>query len=134
MKRCFSMLAILMVAVLVFAPGIALSGSPELAAKPAFRWGHNTSDINTLDPAFSTSNPTYTAGGWIFNGLVRVKPGTVDFSKLEGDLAKSWDISDDHLTYTFYLRKGVQWHKGYGEFTAEDVKCSFDRLRDKSVA
>jgi len=134
MKRCFSMLAILMVAVLVFAPGIALSGSPELAAKQVFRWGHNTSDINTLDPAFSTSNPTYTAGGWIFNGLVRVKPGTVDFSKLEGDLARSWDISGDHLTYTFYLRKGVQWHKGYGEFTAEDVKCSFDRLRDKSVA
>ena len=134
MKWRFSILVSLMVVVPMLTPGVALSGSPELAAQQVFRWGHNTSDINTLDPAFSTSNPTYTAGGWIFNGLVRNKPGTVDFNNLEGDLAKSWDISDDHLTYTFHLRKGVQWHKGYGEFTAEDVKCTFERLRDKKVA
>src|SRR3990172_6498984 len=41
-------------------------------------------------------------------------------------LAESWDISPDGLTYTFHLRKGVQFHGGYGELTADDVKYSYD--------
>jgi peptide/nickel transport system substrate-binding protein len=45
-------------------------------------------------------------------------------------LAKSWTISPDGLTYTFNLRDNVQWHKGYGQLTARDVKYSFDRIMD----
>ena len=40
-------------------------------------------------------------------------------------LAESWSISDDFLTWTFNIRKGVQFHKGYGEMTAEDVVWSY---------
>ena len=40
-------------------------------------------------------------------------------------LAESWNISDDFLTWTFNIRKGVQFHKGYGEMTAEDVAWSY---------
>jgi peptide/nickel transport system substrate-binding protein len=40
-------------------------------------------------------------------------------------LAESWSISDDFLTWTFKLREGVQFHKGYGEMTAEDVVYSY---------
>ena len=36
-------------------------------------------------------------------------------------LAKSWEISEDGSTFTFHLNEGVQFHKGYGELTAEDV-------------
>ncbi len=36
-------------------------------------------------------------------------------------LAHSWEVSDDGSTWTFHLNKGVQFHKGYGEMTAEDV-------------
>ena len=36
-------------------------------------------------------------------------------------LAESWEVSPDLLTWTFRLREGVQWHKGFGEFTAQDV-------------
>ncbi len=36
-------------------------------------------------------------------------------------LAKSWEVSDDGSTWTFRLNEGVQFHKGYGEMTAEDV-------------
>ena len=41
-----------------------------------------------------------------------------------GNLAESWSISDDFLTWTFNLKKGVQFHKGYGEMTADDVLYS----------
>jgi len=46
------------------------------------------------------------------------------------DLAEDWEVSEDGLTYTFNLRQGVKWHKGWGDFTAEDVKYSFERIMD----
>jgi len=42
-------------------------------------------------------------------------------------LAESWDVSEDGLTYTFNLRKGVLFHDGT-ELTAEDVAFSMDRM------
>jgi len=43
------------------------------------------------------------------------------------DLAHSWEISPDNKTFTFHLREGVEFHDG-AEFTAEDVKATFDRI------
>ncbi len=39
-------------------------------------------------------------------------------------------MAEDAKTWTFKIRSGAQFHKGYGEVTAEDVKFSFDRARD----
>src|SRR5262247_101626 len=36
-------------------------------------------------------------------------------------LAEKWEVSPDLKEWTFYLRKGVQFHYGFGEFTARDV-------------
>ena len=44
--------------------------------------------------------------------------------QVKGLLAESWSISEDFTTWTFNLNKGVQFHKGYGEMTAEDVVYS----------
>jgi peptide/nickel transport system substrate-binding protein len=41
-------------------------------------------------------------------------------------LAERWVVSEDGLTYDFYLRKGIQFNEGYGEVTAEDVKFSWE--------
>ena len=42
-------------------------------------------------------------------------------------LVKSWTISDDFTTWTLNLQEGVQFHKGYGEMTAEDIGWSLDQ-------
>ena len=118
------------VILLAFCFNPATGFSAELAEKQVWRWGHHTTDCATLDPAFMGGDIVYSTGSYLFNGLVRCKPGTLDFDNLEGDLAESWEVSKDGLVYTFHLRKGVQWHRGYGEFTAEDVKATFDRLKD----
>lgn len=47
------------------------------------------------------------------------------YGELTGDLAESWSISEDKLTWTFNLRKGVTWHDGE-PFTAEDVKWTIE--------
>jgi peptide/nickel transport system substrate-binding protein len=88
----------------------------------------NWGDINTLDPSFMTSTEReFTIMNCIYSGLVKYKVGTWD---IEPDLALSWDISADNKQITFHLRKGVQFQKGYGEVTADDVKFSFERIID----
>ena len=80
----------------------------------------------TLDPHFAATNQEMLVIRNIYNGLLKYKPDTVEIT---GDLATSWDTSADGLTYTFKLRQDVEWQKGFGHFTANDVKGSFDRLR-----
>lgn len=83
-----------------------------------------------LDPAFYTLFEDQARIHQIYNVLMRYKPGTTEF---EPELAERWEASEDGKTYTFYLRKGVQWHKGYGEFTAQDVEFSFNRVLDPAT-
>jgi len=133
MKWRYGFLAVLGIVSFMLTPGDGFSAQEELAAEQVFRWGHGEMDIDTLDPAFAYTSGSYVIQEWIYNGLVRNKLGSLDFDNLEGDLAESWDISPDGLTYTFHLRKGVQWHNGYGEFTSEDVKAHFERILDPKL-
>src|SRR5690606_15212294 len=47
-------------------------------------------------------------------------------------LAESWEVSDDHLSYTFHLRPDVHFSDGT-PLTAEDVKFSFDTVKDPTT-
>jgi peptide/nickel transport system substrate-binding protein len=50
-------------------------------------------------------------------------------------LAERWESSPDKKEWTFYLRKGVPFHFGYGEFTAKDVVHSHSlMLREEAIA
>jgi peptide/nickel transport system substrate-binding protein len=60
-----------------------------------------------------------------YNNLIEFDPH--DYPNIVGDLAKSWTISDDYLTYTFKLHEGVKFHDG-SELTSADVRASFDRI------
>lgn len=58
-----------------------------------------------------------------YQGLVTYAPGT---STIVGQLATSWTLSPDRLTYTFQLRPGIKFHDGT-PFTSKSVVASFDR-------
>ena len=49
------------------------------------------------------------------------------YPQVKGDLAESWQVAPDGLTYTFKLRPNVVFHDGT-PLTSVDVKASFDRL------
>ena len=80
----------------------------------------------SLNPAVTTNLPTRLAGGNIFNSLIYVGPD----QKVRPDLAESWEVSPDGLTYTFHLVRNVKWHDGK-PFTSEDVKFSLNEVNRK---
>ena len=57
-----------------------------------------------------------------------LKFDTAKYPAIKGDLAESWTVAKDGLTYTFKVRKGVKFHDGTA-FTSEDVKATYDRIR-----
>jgi len=79
----------------------------------------------TLDPALSIDIHAVTVIQQIFDGLVQFDK---DLNVIPA-IAKSWKISSDGLTYTFYLREGVKFHNGR-EVTAKDFAYSFTRIID----
>lgn len=88
------------------------SGGPNLTMDPAF--------LNTDDDAYHLYA--------VYNRLVGIN---FDMQAVP-ELADSWSVSPDGLTWTFKLRKGVKFHDGK-EFGAADVVYTFKRLIDPAV-
>lgn len=87
----------------------------------------------SFNPQVVSSGVSMDAGAIpLFNRLVEFKLGTTEI--IPG-VAKSWDVSEDGLTYTFHLRDDVQWHsnkafKPSRNLNADDVIFSFMRQKD----
>lgn len=103
--------------------------TPSFAQK-TITVGMSAPDIGQVDPHKATTTQDKPMTSWAFNGLVRFKPGSGDLAGLEPDLAEKWVKSADGLVWTFTLRKGVKFHRGFGELTAEDVVFSLNRSAD----
>jgi len=88
-------------------------------------------DMQTLDPPNYNATPEMAIGRAIYSKLVRFKPYSYE---LENDAVKSINQSSDGLEVTFELKKGINWHRGYGELTAEDVKFSLERAANPEVS
>ena len=86
-----------------------------------------------FNPALYTAGTTFDASSrQVFNRLVEFDRGT---TKIVPALAEKWEVSEDGLTYTFHLRKGVKFHTTDSftpsrDFNAEDVIYSFTRQLD----
>ena len=115
--------------------------------------GDNSKDKNsistTADTAGSSSKDSITAyvGNNIFESSLDPVKGAMSYgysftnnaltrvnsnSEYEGDLAESWNISEDSLTYTFNLKKDIKFQDG-SDFTAEDVVFTYETVKSNQA-
>jgi ABC-type transport system substrate-binding protein len=107
----------------------AISGGTGNAADKVLRV-RTYDDPAGYDPAsvFRTENENIAFN--IYSGLVSYDSKT---GQIVPDLSDKWE-SSDNKTWTFHLRKGVKWQKGYGELTSADVIYSYQRIIDPKIA
>ncbi len=77
----------------------------------------------SLDP---TGDATASIDGMLTMNVFEALTTVAENGEVQPNLATSWDVSDDGLTYTFHLAEGVKFHDGT-DFNADDVVFSFDR-------
>src|SRR3990172_4225679 len=105
-----------------------LSNSSDIPAYGDTIIEGSIAEPSILIPMLAGDSASHNVAGLIFNGLVKYD---TDLSVI-GDLAESWDISQDGLIITFYLRKGVKWADGV-EFTADDVMFGYKTIIDEKT-
>ena len=114
-------------ALLAAASALTALSAGTARAEKVLNVGMAAADVGQLDPHKATTTQDKPVVSWIFNGLVRLKPGSAKLEDIEPDLAEKWEASADRMTWTFHLRKGVKFHGNYGELTADDVIYSLQR-------
>ena len=90
---------------------------------------HLPAEMPHLNPLTSSDYYASTVLAWIFDGLLDRDQVTMENIPA---LAKSWEISEDHLVYTFHLREDAKFSDGV-PLTAHDVKFTFDKVMDPAV-
>jgi len=123
MKNLKLLLYLMVLVALLAIPviGITAASAAEHNPESIVRWCEDWPTY--IDPAVGTDFSDTMAIVQLYDTLI--------FPNMDGsirpNLAEKWDISNDALTYTFHLRKGVKFHNG-DELTAEDVVFSTERL------
>ncbi|MBI1782923.1 MAG: ABC transporter substrate-binding protein, partial [Sphingobacteriales bacterium] len=122
--------------VLLFFLSAACNNAEKKNNLSVFRY-NESAGISSLDPAFAKNQAIMWPVHQLYNTLVEVDSNL----NIVPSLAKSWDISDDNLIFTFHLRTDVVFHdndafpSGKGrQLNAEDVVYSLQRITDKTVA
>merc|ERR1712071_277761 len=110
----------ILLAMFVLVSSVLFAQTPQVGGTLVFG---RSGDSTSMDPSHATDGESFYAASAIYDNLVQFKYGS---TQIEPALATSWDISEDGLTYTFNLRKGVyfsktKFFKQKSEFTSKDV-------------
>lgn len=113
---------------------LILAIKPSYAQEKEEKYGDaivvaSIADARTLIPILASDTASSQICNHIFNGLIKYDKNL----NIVGDLAIDWEISQDNLTITFYLRKNVFWHDGQ-RVTAKDVEFTYKKLIDPNTA
>ena len=83
----------------------------------------------TMDPTLNSINVVSSYILHAFEGLTKIDSN----NNVKAGMAENWNISEDGLTYTFYIRKNAKWSDG-NPLTAKDFEYSWKRAVDPNVA
>ncbi len=88
-----------------------------------------SAEPSTLNPITATDAYSGAIDGYIYESLIKRDEKSLENVPV---LAEKWEISANHLMYTFHLKRNIKWSDGH-PFTAKDILFSFDRIRDPKV-
>lgn len=114
-RFCSLFAGLLMAVVAVFGTVLAPEGAQAASVK---RLIFASAGFHESNRFWTISRPDHLQFEPFWETLVGIDPKTGDYIPA---LATKWEISPDFKEWTFHLRKGVQFHFGYGEFTSRDV-------------
>ena len=129
MKTIFN-LVLGMIGFLAMLVPIYPASAQELAKDQVVVYGVPAGDIGTIDPQGGQLTQDMFHRPNLFDALVHYPIGDSNAPNYEPALATKWEVKPDKLTWVFHLRKGVKWHHGFGEFSAEDVVYSYNRAKN----
>jgi peptide/nickel transport system substrate-binding protein len=118
------LLALALVGLLASLPTHAMAQEPPVRGGTVVQ--AISADPPTMNPGTTTDTQAWSLMGKMFNGLTYLD---LEYRN-HPDLAESWEISKDGLTYTFKLRQNVKWHDGK-PFTSADVKFTYLEILPK---
>jgi peptide/nickel transport system substrate-binding protein len=121
---------VLMVCLFMLAQVVTAPAAPTPAGGKVLKM-HVLTPTENFDPGRFTAAFTSVWIRAVYDNLIDYKPG--EWPKLVPELATKYEVSPDKLSYTFHLKHGVQWQKGYGELTSEDVKFTVERVLDPAT-
>ncbi len=137
-----TILVAIAIATLIVPPFVGAAPNPSLPGlpKPKVMLGDpgrfggtfldsQVSDPRTFNPILAQETTSTGPIGGLFDGLVEDNGETTE---TEPALAESWTTSKDGRTWTFVLRKGLQWSDG-APMTADDVVFTFKVIYDKKI-
>src|SRR5688572_33092149 len=117
--------------------GLLLVVAAILVAMPATGWAQGVKRLIFASAGFHESNrfwtisrPDHLQFEPFWETLMGLDPKT---SEPIPALATKWEHSPDYKEWTFHLRKGVQFHFGYGEFTSADVVHAHSLIMHKDA-
>ncbi|MGZ5261367.1 MAG: ABC transporter substrate-binding protein, partial [Burkholderiales bacterium] len=109
----------------------AIALSPEVGAQTPKRGGTLVFAVSAEPPNYDChANDSFAFVHPVrpnYSTLLKVDPDR--YPNAMGDLAQSWTVAKDGLSYSFKLHKGVKFHDG-SVLTSQDVKASYDRIRN----
>src|SRR5690606_25537011 len=125
MRGLFALFLAGMLAAGLVVPVAAQTGQPRYGGTLVAALADDPPD---LDPHFTAANASRTVLHNVFATLVDVDENL----NIVPELAHSWEVSEDGMTYIFYLRDDVTFHDGT-PFNAEAAKFNFDRMMDPEL-
>lgn len=105
-------------AALLVATVAALSALPQPASAAVKRLIFASAGFHESNRYWTIARPDHLQFEPFWETLVGIDPKTAEYIPA---LATKWEHSADYREWTFHLRKGVQFHNGFGEFTSADV-------------
>ena len=109
--------------IVVIATPEAIASGPAIEPAGGLNIGQSSLGTFIFHPSIAGNPAIYVVSTTMGEALVRFDKNR----KAAPMLAESWSISEDFVTWTFNIRPGVEFHKGYGEMTADDIIYSYQQ-------